>query len=80
MMIHQPDSWLKAVEEKGAAIQNQEFISKKELLEELILMGLRLKDGIGNETFQKHFGKNIAEIFKIEKLKNDLENSNPKAE
>jgi oxygen-independent coproporphyrinogen-3 oxidase len=68
MMIHQPQSWLKAVEEKGAAIQQNEFIGDEELLEELIMMGLRLKDGMDNEIFQKHFGKNIKEIFDFGKL------------
>jgi coproporphyrinogen III oxidase-like Fe-S oxidoreductase len=44
-------------------------------LEEVILMGLRLKKGIDNSIFQKHFGKNIFEIFSLEKLKILLENN-----
>ncbi|MFT6106039.1 MAG: oxygen-independent coproporphyrinogen-3 oxidase [Rickettsiales bacterium] len=71
MMFHQPDSWLKKSLENGAAIQTNQTIDPDELLEEVVLMGLRLKEGIRNSVFQKHFGKNIDDIFDVEKL-NDL--------
>ncbi len=74
IMLHQPNAWLEASLNKGAAIQKQEGISKEELLEEIILMGLRLKDGIENSVFQKHFGKNILEIFDKKKLENLIQN------
>ena len=45
-----------------------EKISKIELLEELILMGLRLPEGINDQIFQAHFKRNIAEIFDAKKL------------
>ena len=45
-MLHEPNSWLKKVEESGAGIQKMEIISKKELFEELIITGLRLREGI----------------------------------
>jgi len=67
-MISEPNSWLKKVEETGAGIQKTEKISQEELLEELILMGLRLSDGIYNEIFQTHFQKNFTEIFNFKKL------------
>ena len=68
IMLHEPMSWLKKVEESGAGIQKTEKISEEELCEELILMGLRLRDGIDNKTFQTHFQKNLDEIFDFEKL------------
>ncbi len=67
-MLSEPNSWLKKVEDFGAGIQKLEKISQQELLEELILSGLRLFDGIDNSVFQKHFGKNISEIFNLSKL------------
>jgi putative oxygen-independent coproporphyrinogen III oxidase len=67
-MISEPNSWLKKVEETGAGIQKTEKISTSELLEELILMGLRLSDGISNEIFQTHFQKNFTDIFDFKKL------------
>ena len=57
------------------AIQKIEKVSEEELLEEVILMGLRLKNGIDNSVFQKHFSKNIDEIFDLAKLQNLLKNN-----
>jgi len=67
-MLHEPLSWLKKVEETGTGIQKTEKISKEELQEELILMGLRLREGIHEEIFQTHFNKSFAEIFDEKKL------------
>ncbi len=60
--------WLKKVEEVGAGIQKLEKILPQELLEELILMGLRLPQGIGDEIFQTHLKKKLVEIFDFKKL------------
>ncbi len=68
MMLHEPKLWLDKALEQGAATQTIEEIFTTETLEELILMGLRLKDGIDNKIFQQFFGKNIVEIFNFQKL------------
>ncbi|MES2677219.1 MAG: radical SAM family heme chaperone HemW [Pseudomonadota bacterium] len=75
IMLHQPAAWLEAALEKNVAIQKIEKVSQEELLEEVILMGLRLKNGIDNAVFQKHFGKNIEQIFDLEKLENLIKNN-----
>lgn len=75
IMLHQPSTWLESIFQKNIAIQKIEKITEKELLEEVILMGLRLKDGIKNTVFQKHFGKNILEIFDLGKLQPLIENN-----
>jgi len=67
-MLHEPTAWLKKVEEQGAGIQKIEKISADELLEELILMGLRLESGIEEEKFRAHFLKNFSDIFDFQKL------------
>ncbi len=67
-MLCEPNAWLKKVSESGAGIQKSEKISSDELLEELILTGLRLADGIASEIFQTHFEKNLEEIFDFKKL------------
>jgi putative oxygen-independent coproporphyrinogen III oxidase len=67
-MLSEPISWLKKVEKTGAGIQKLEKISTQELLEELILMGLRLPQGINNKVFQAHFKKNHSELFDFKKL------------
>ena len=75
IMLHQPSAWLEAALQKNVAIQKIEKVSEEELLEEVILMGLRLKNGIDNSVFQKHFSKNIDEIFDLAKLQNLLKNN-----
>ncbi len=67
-MLHEPLAWLEKVEKNGAGIQKVEEITAEELLEELILMGLRLSEGINEEIFQTHFQKNIEGIFDLKKL------------
>jgi putative oxygen-independent coproporphyrinogen III oxidase len=68
MMIHEPLSWLNKVEESGSGIQKLEKISEEDLLEELILMALRLPQGIDNKILQQHFKKNVSEIFNLKEL------------
>jgi oxygen-independent coproporphyrinogen-3 oxidase len=51
MMVHEPLGWLKKIEEFGAGIQKLEKISNEELREELILMGMRLSEGMSKEFF-----------------------------
>ncbi len=74
IMLHQPSTWIEAALQKNVAIQKIEKVTEKELLEEVILMGLRLKKGIDNAVFQKHFGKNIEQIFNLAKLQNLIQN------
>jgi oxygen-independent coproporphyrinogen-3 oxidase len=73
MMTNNPAKWLETVEKSRSGIQTIENIKDEEILEELILMGLRLKNGINDEIFYRHFKKNLAEIFDFERLKT-LEN------
>ena len=58
-MLHEPLAWLKKVEELGAGIQKLEKISAEELREELILMGLRLREGISGEFFDSKKLQNL---------------------
>jgi putative oxygen-independent coproporphyrinogen III oxidase len=74
VMLHQPTTWLETVIKNGVAIQKIEKVEPRELLEEIILMGLRLKNGIDNAVFQNHFSKNINEIFNFQKLENLVNN------
>jgi putative oxygen-independent coproporphyrinogen III oxidase len=67
-MLHEPLSWLKKVEESQSGIQKIEKISKEELLEELILMALRLPSGLTNKILQNHFDCKIGDIFDPKKI------------
>lgn len=70
IMLHEPSAWLDKVKKDGVGIQQINQINKQELLEEIILMGLRLKDGIDNDIFINHFNKNLTEIFDFKKIAN----------
>lgn len=59
MMIHEPLNWLKKVEKFGAGIQKLEQTSAEEMRQELILMGMRLKEGMDLRFF---------DLAKLEKL------------
>ncbi len=69
-MLHEPMSWFRKIEKEGCGLQKIEEISPAELVEELILMGLRLAEGLSNEIFLRHSQKNIGEIFDLKKLQN----------
>ncbi len=66
--FHKPEKWLKDIHTSGSSVQKIEKISKQGTLEELLLMGLRLKDGIRNELFLEHFNKNILQLFNLKRL------------
>ncbi len=67
-MLCEPNSWIERVKEVNSGIQKMEKISAEELLEELILMGLRLSSGIEESFFSLHSHKKFSEIFDFKKL------------
>lgn len=69
-MIHEPNLWLKKVEQNLVGIQKIEKITSLELIEELILMGLRLQEGINDDIFLHHFNKKLQEVINFDKLSN----------
>lgn len=77
--IYQPDQWLRAVEdncfENGVGLQNFIILDKKEAISELILMGLRLKNGINQNSFKKRFGEYL-QNFIDEKIVNYFSKNN----
>ena len=66
--IHNPENWLDAVFKKGNGIQKKAILSKQQMLEEMLYMGLRIREGISLNNFQKVLEKDFFEIFKKEKI------------
>ncbi len=62
MDIHHPQNWLEAVEQKGEGTQSKEVLGKKEILEELVFMGLRIREGIKLSKFTV-LGSQFSELF-----------------
>jgi oxygen-independent coproporphyrinogen-3 oxidase len=70
MMLHNPQKWQDSIIKNGNAIQEIGLISQDEILQEIVIMGLRLKKGINNSVFQKYFSKNYSELLNLEILEN----------
>lgn len=74
-----PETWLKAVDEVGHGIQHAEVLNNEEAGDELLLMGLRLKEGISLHRYEELSGKfidnqriqNLLEHGMVEMLSND---------
>ena len=67
--FHAPEKWKSSIFERNEAIQNIEKVANQELLEEVLLTGLRLEKGLEEKTLTRIFGKKITEIFDCKKLK-----------
>jgi len=63
MMTHKPEKWLESVTNNGHGIQSNNKLSKQEAVEEMIMMGTRLEEGIHEEDFFKMTGCKFTEIF-----------------
>ena len=69
MMHHKPNKWLDSVESKGSGIQNNVNLSTDEIIEELIMMGTRLADGIKEESLQKLLNLKFIDILDQDTLR-----------
>ncbi|AIL64952.1 Oxygen-independent coproporphyrinogen-III oxidase [Rickettsiales bacterium Ac37b] len=63
MMTHSPENWLNQVLEQGHGIQSLAELTILEQLDEMLLMGLRLYEGIKLREFQDRFSKNISQLL-----------------
>lgn len=54
-----PNSWLDAVEAKGSGEDSRTLISKEEQSTEMLMMGLRLSEGVSRSRFQELAGRNL---------------------
>ena len=59
MMIHHPEGWMQSVTEKGHGLQQRHDLTPQEITEEMLLMGLRLTEGISRERFLRHTGMQL---------------------
>ena len=60
---HLPHKWLEHIEKNNHAIQQQHILNNDEILNEIILMGLRSKYGVTKEILTKYLAKDHLEIF-----------------
>lgn len=51
-----PEVWLQRVEQRGQACQSLQTLGRQDRIEEVLMMGLRLRDGIDHALFQREAG------------------------
>ena len=61
--LRAPEAWLAALETTGAALDETTPIGRDTAVEEMVMMGLRLVEGISRERLEALAGRPIEEIF-----------------
>lgn len=64
-----PQAWLQRVAEHGHGYHEFEEIGQDQQIDEILMMGLRLAEGVKLETFNALTGKDLADLFSNPKLK-----------
>jgi oxygen-independent coproporphyrinogen-3 oxidase len=63
MMIHKPESWRLSALEKGHGIQTENLLIQQEIIEEVLMMGLRLTNGISEQKFTQITKQKFTDIL-----------------
>ena len=63
-----PEAWLAAVESEGHATRAHQALDRRALLDELVLLGLRLVEGIRRQAFRDGTGREPEELFETARL------------
>lgn len=63
MMIHNPQKWLDSVSANGHGVQSNSRLSKREVVEEMFMMGTRIEDGILEERFIELTGCDFEKVL-----------------
>jgi|SRR5579862_320457 len=61
--IRAPEAWLAAIESRGAAVDEMTPIDRGTAVEEMVMMGLRLVDGISRQRLEALAGRDIETLF-----------------
>ena len=58
-----PEAWLAAVERTGTAIDEMTLIPRETAVEEMLMMGLRLVEGVSRARLERLAGRAVEELF-----------------
>ncbi len=61
--LRAPEAWLAAAEENGSAIEEATPIARHEAVSEMVMMGLRLVEGVSRRRLENLAGRDAAELF-----------------
>ncbi|MCC8419294.1 MAG: radical SAM family heme chaperone HemW [Rickettsia endosymbiont of Glossina mortisans submortisans] len=69
MMWHKPEKWLDSVNTKNVGIQTNTKLTHQEIIEETLMMGLRLKSGINIAALEQKINAKLVDILDMNNLK-----------
>jgi len=68
MNYHKPEKWLKCLEDHDHGVQTKHLLTIDEKLEEIIMMGMRLEEGITDTKLLQHIGRGFHEALNMEEV------------
>ncbi len=63
-----PETWLKQVQEKGHGMEQMDVLTSRERAEEMLMMGLRLQEGVDLTNFQQEVQRPLQDFVDMEAL------------
>ncbi len=63
MRKHKPEDWLRAVEQDGSGSQEEAVVERAERITEMLMMGLRLRDGIARDCSRRIAGAEPEQVL-----------------
>ena len=66
--LKSPERWIEAVERNGHAVDIWQHIDRQQEAEERLMMGLRLREGIGYREFEVNTGFDLRDYLNAQKL------------
>jgi oxygen-independent coproporphyrinogen-3 oxidase len=74
MMFSKPEAWLRAIAEQNNAMQVNQPLNADEVIDEIIMMGLRVREGVSCKRFSSITGHKIEERISTKSLNKLIEN------
>lgn len=68
MNYHKPDKWMNLLEENKSPVQTKTILNNNELIEEIVMMNLRLEEGMTSNKLEKYLSLNFEDILNKEEL------------
>ena len=71
--IKRPEDWLKTVAKLGTGLESQTLVSSQERVAEMLMMGLRLNEGVDLSTIHQQTGVDPKTLLNMENIQHLLE-------
>ncbi len=71
--LRTPEAWLKAIEERGTGQEEETVLGPEERRDEILMMGLRLDEGVPRARFLRETGSRLEAALDPERLANLIE-------